>query len=100
MEGWKELVETSTLTAEILNAYLGVRLRLKELGYTEDMVDKINRVDTKLFNLRDEIMYKFEKLKNQIQNYGFDVNSSEINNYLQSKFDSINKLTPLEDGNN
>ena len=100
MEGWKQLVETSSLTAEILETYVGIRFRLQQLGYTEDMLNKINRVDSKLFSLRDVIAYKFEKLKSQIANYGFEVSSSELNDYFQSKFDNIDKLTPLEDGNN
>ena len=100
MEGWKQLVETSSLTSEILEAYVGIRFRLQQLGYSEDMLDKINRVDSKLFSLRDVIAYKFEKLKFQIANYGFEVSASELNDYFQHKFDNINKLIPLENGNN
>ena len=77
-----------------------MRLLLKELGYTEESLKNVTFGPTKLWLVRDELVSKIQELKKQIEYFGFEISLDEMTNYLYPKFNKINELTPLNDGNN
>ena len=77
-----------------------MRLLLKELGYTEESLSKVSSGPTKLWLLREELISKVQELKKQIEYFGFEISLDEMTSYLMPKFNKINELTPLKNGNN
>lgn len=77
-----------------------MRLLLKELGYTEESLKKVSSGPTNLWLLREQLVEKVQELKKQIEYFGFEITLDEMTSYLMPKFNKINELTPLNDGNN
>ena len=100
MEVWKKFIEESSLTPEILEKYLQIRLLLKELGHTEKSAERISSGPPRLFELRAEISHLMNETKKKLRKYGFEVSDEDFLLYFQSKMDKIDSLTPLNDGNN
>jgi hypothetical protein len=100
MEIWKKFIEESSMTSEIMEKYLAIRLLLKELGHTEKSIERIRTGPPRLFELRAEISHLMNEVKKKIRKYGFEVSDEDFLLYFQSKMDKIDSLTPLNDGDN
>jgi hypothetical protein len=98
MERWKELIESSSTLAEIIEIYMDIRMMLKELGHTEESIQTIHTAPGKLWSLRHKMTSKVEQLFSKISDYGFDITWPEFNGYLQPKLNNIDLLIPLNDG--
>jgi hypothetical protein len=57
MEIWKKFIEESSMTSEIMEKYLAIRLLLKELGHTEKSIERIRTGPPRLIELRAEISH-------------------------------------------
>ena len=100
MEVWKTFIEESSITAELLEKYMELRLYLRELGHTEESIKRISRAPQELWLLKDQFVNIEEKLFRQLLSYGFDVHRPEFRLYLEPKLNNIELLIPLNDGNN
>jgi hypothetical protein len=100
MEVWKTFIEESSITAELLEKYMELRLYLKELGHTEESIKRISRAPQELWHLKDQFVSLEEKLFRQLLNYGFEVHRPEFRLYLEPKLNNIELLIPLNDGDN
>jgi hypothetical protein len=100
METWKKFIEDLSMTPEILEKYLAIRLLLKELGHTEKSIQSIRTGPPRLFELRADIAHLMNEVKKKIRKYGFEVSDEDFLLYFQSKMDKIDSLIPLNDGNN
>jgi hypothetical protein len=100
METWKKFIEDLSMTPEILEKYLSIRLLLKELGHTEKSIQSIRTGPPRLFELRADIAHLMNEVKKKIRKYGFEVSDEDFLLYFQSKMDKIDSLIPLNDGNN
>jgi hypothetical protein len=100
MEIWKKFIEESSITQELVQKYLEIRLLLKELGHTEESAARIKSGPTRLFELKADIAMIADNLRRNLINFGFDVPPKELTLYFQSKMNKIDSLIPLNDGNN
>ena len=100
MEIWKKFIEESSMTSEIMEKYLAIRLLLKELGHTQKSIERIRTGPPRLFELRAEISHLMNETKQKLRKYGFEVSDEDFLLYFQSKMDKIDSLTPLNDGDN
>jgi len=100
MEIWKKFIEESSMTSEIMEKYLAIRLLLKELGHTEKSIERIRTGPPRLFELKAEISHLMNETKKKLRKYGFEVPDEDFLLYFQSKMDKIDSLTPLNNGNN
>ena len=100
METWKKFIEDLSMTPEILEKYLAIRLLLKELGHTEKSIQSIRTGPPRLFELRADIAHLMNEVKKKIRKYGFEISDEDFLLYFQSKMDKIDSLIPLNDGNN
>ena len=100
MEIWKAFIEESSITTELLEKYMELRLYLKELGHTEESIKRISQAPQKLWALRDQFINLEEKLFRQLLSYGFEVHRPEFRLYLESKLNNIDILIPLKHGDN
>lgn len=99
MERWKDFIETTSLTSELVQKYMEIRLYLKELGHTEDSIKRIHRAPGKLWSLKNQFENIQEKLWNQLNDWGFNVAMPEFLLYINPKLSKIDELIPLNDGN-
>jgi hypothetical protein len=100
MEIWKKFIEESSMTSEIMEKYLAIRLLLKELGHTQKSIERIRTGPPRLFELRAEISHLMNETKKKLRKYGLEVSDEDFLLYFQSKMDKIDSLTPLNDGDN
>ena len=99
MEIWERFIEENSITAQLVETYVELRSLLKELGHTEKSAARISSGPKELFQLRAEFVYLQDKLFKQLKSFGFDISENEYAVYLMSKFNKIDLLIPLNDGN-
>ncbi len=97
MEAWQKFLETSSLTTKVLEKYIEIRMYLKELGHTEESIQRIKTAPGKLWRLKEDLTQLNRKLWQQLDGYGFDIPWSELVIYLQPKMHKIDLEIPLND---
>lgn len=99
MKLWEKLAEQKITFRHLLDKYLEIRMYFKELGYTNEDLKKIGSAPPKLWRLRGQLDQLQDTLFAEIVYYGFDVNWDEFAEFLKPKYDNIDKITPLNNGN-
>lgn len=100
MEIWKKFIDNSNILNKIMEEYLEMRLLLKKLGHTESSIAKISSGPQELFDIGYRLASHIKNLQNQLKDYGMEVSNDDYKLYLKTKFDKIDLLIPLNDGNN
>ena len=96
---WKRLATDSIEKQTILHRYFELREEFKRLGLTEDDLSAPTIYSHKMWNLKSIIQSNFNSLLKKINDYGFDVSSKDLEEYINPKLLEINHLTPLNDVN-
>jgi hypothetical protein len=99
MTPWKRLASDSIEKQKILHNYFELRGEFKKLGFSEEDLVSPPVYSTKMWNLKSIIGSNYNSLLKKINDYGFDVSSRDLDNYIQPELLKINHLTPLNDGN-
>lgn len=99
MKGFKIFLSQSSYLRELLDIYLELRQHLQELGFSESDLENPPLYSKKMMDLQVEFQQKINVLRRTVRDYGFDVDRSEIIDYLEPQLQKINELTPLKDGN-
>jgi hypothetical protein len=99
MNIWKRLASDSIEKQRILHSYFELREEFKRLGFSEEDLESPPAYSHKMWQLKSIIQSNFNSLLKKINDYGFDVNSGELEKHLEPEFIKINHLTPLNDGN-
>jgi hypothetical protein len=98
MELWKKLASDSIEKQRILNIYFELREEFKRLGFTEEDLVAPPTYSHKMWQLKSIVQSNFNSLLKKINDYGFDVSSTDLEDYIHPEFLKINELTPLNDG--
>jgi len=86
---------------KILETYLELRRHFKELGFSEDQLEKPPKYTPNMMRLFHKFGDERDTLLNDVKSYGFDMSFDELTTYLTPLLKKINELTPLkENGNN
>jgi len=94
------LNESFTLK-KLLETYLELRRHFKELGFSEDQLEKPPKYTPNMMRLFQKFGDERDTLLNDAKSYGFDMSFDELTTYLTPLLKKINELTPLkENGNN
>jgi hypothetical protein len=94
------LNESFTLK-KLLETYLELRRHFKELGFSEDQLEKPPKYTPNMMRLFHKFGDERDTLLNDAKSYGFDMSFDELTTYLTPLLKKINELTPLkENGNN
>jgi len=94
------LNESFTLK-KLLETYLELRRHFKELGFSEDQLEKPPKYTPNMMRLFHKFGDERDTLLNDAKSYGFDMSFDELTTYLTPLLKKINGLTPLkENGNN
>jgi hypothetical protein len=100
MKPFEKFLESSVTMRELLDNYLELRLHLQEEGFSQEQLSRFMQPTIKMMTLREKFTNKKNALFRQIKDYGFDVNSDELNGYILPLLSKIDDITPLNNGNN
>jgi hypothetical protein len=95
---WKRLASDSIEKQRILNLYFELREEFKKLGFSEEDLVAPPGYSHKMWQLKSIITSNFNSLLRKINDYGFDVSTKDLEEYIQPELLKINHLTPLNDG--
>jgi len=98
MTPWKRLASDSIEKQRILNLYFELREEFKRLGFSEEDLVKPPTYSQKMFQLQSIIGLNYNSLLKKINDYGFEVSSKDLDEYIQPQLLKINHITPLNDG--
>lgn len=95
MKPWEKFVENVEITSDIEKTYLKLRKIFKREGWSE------KDLETPPYYPSD-LMRNFQKFSNQrndifrmLKDYGFEVDSNDVTDYIQNKLKKIDEITPL-----
>ena len=102
MKGWRKFAETLELTRELEDTYFKIREIFQREGWTQKDIERPPYYPNDLMFLHSKFQPKMREIIRTIRDYGFDVDKSEVNEYIIKKLSHIDDITPLrrEDGNN
>ena len=99
MKPFEKFLSTASSLRELLDVYLELRQHFQELGFSEKELERPPQYTNKMMQLQDRFQGKMNFLVRQVIDYGFQVDKSEIIDYVMPLLEKINELTPLRDGN-
>ena len=96
----KFLVHSSGLR-ELLDTYLELRKHLQEEGFSQEELERVTSPTIRMMLLYDRFNDKKNTLFRQIRDYGFEIHSDDLIEYIQPLLNKIDEITPLRyDGDN
>lgn len=102
MKGWRKFVETLELTKDLEQVYYKMRKIFLREGWSEEDLESPPYFPQDLLLLHSKFQPKRREIFQTIKDYGFDVDTDEIHNYIMDKLSHIDDITPLRksDGDN
>jgi hypothetical protein len=101
MKPYEIYLNESFTLKKLLETYLELRRHFKELGFSEDQLEKPPKYTPNMMRLFHKFGDERDTLLNDAKSYGFDMSFDELTNYLKPLLKKINELTPLKkNGNN
>jgi anti-sigma regulatory factor (Ser/Thr protein kinase) len=102
MEGWKKFAEVLELTKELEGTYLKLREFFQREGWTQKDIERPPYYTAELMDLHSRIKPLVWNIERTIRDHGFNVDETEVNNYIMNKISHIDDITPLRkpNGNN
>ena len=95
----EKFLQSRSDTRKILDTYLELRKEFQKLGFSESDLVSPPSYTYKMFRCHDIISSYIAQTVEDVNNFGIKASESEIRNYFLEKFNRINELTPLSDGN-
>ena len=102
MKTWKIFVNELQLTEDLEELYFKMRKIFQREGWTQEELSSPRYFPQDLLKLHSKFAPKVSEIIQTIRDYGFDVDKSEVNEYIIKKLSHIDDITPLSksDGNN
>ena len=97
MKAWKKFAETLELTRELEDMYFKIREIFQREGWSDKDLERPPYYPQDLMSLYHKFQNERDVLLNTINEYGFDVDSNDLMNYIQIKLKKIDNITPLKD---
>jgi len=95
-EGIKKLLNNSSKFRRVLDTYIELRLLLKDFGYTEETIHKVDTPEYDLIKVRQKILDQIFDLTKQV--HSFFPGDETWGVYLRDRFRKLDELYPLNDG--
>lgn len=99
MNVWKNFIEELNLTKKLEEIYFRIRLVLQREGWSDKDLERPSYYPQDLMSLYHKFQNERDVLLKTIKEYGFDVDSNDLINYIQIKLKKIDDITPLRDPN-
>ena len=102
MKAWRKFVDTLELTKDLEQDYFDMREIFQREGWSEEDLKSAPYLPQDLLRLHSTFTPKVLEIIQTIRDYGFDVDKSEVYDYITKKLSHIDDINPLrkEDGNN
>ena len=102
MKTWKIFVNELQLTEDLEELYFKMRKIFQREGWTQEELSSPRYFPQDLLKLHSKFAPKVSEIIQTIRDYGFNVDKSEVNEYIIKKLSHIDDITPLrkEDGDN
>jgi hypothetical protein len=102
MKIWKMFVDDLQLTEDLEQVYFEMRKIFQREGWTQEDLTSPRYFPQDLLKLHSTFTPKVLEIIQTIRDYGFDVDKSEVHDYIIKKLSHIDDITPLRepDGNN
>ena len=97
MEPWKKFIITLELTKDLEQDYFMMRKIFQREGWTQEELSSPRYFPLDLLDLHSKFTPKMREIFQTIKDYGFDVDKSEVNEYIIKKLSHIDDITPLRD---
>jgi hypothetical protein len=98
---FEKFLEGNSYLRELLDTYLELRLHFQEEGFSQEELKSITQPTYKMIRLGEKFIEKKKALFRQIQDYGFEIQQSDLLEYITPLLKKIDEITPLkENGNN
>lgn len=95
MNVWKNFIEELNLTEKLEEIYFRIRLVLQREGWSDKDLERPPYYPQDLMTLYHKFSNERDTLLKTIKDYGFDVDSDNLLNYLQNRLKKIDEITPL-----
>ena len=96
MNVWKNFIEELNLTKKLEEIYFRIRLVLQREGWSDKDLERPSYYPQDLMSLYHKFQNERDVLLKTIKEYGFDVDSNDLINYIQIKLKKIDDITPLK----
>ena len=102
MKGWRKFVDTLELTKDLEQVYFKMRKIFQREDWSKEDLKSPPYFPQDLLQLHSKFAPKVSEIIQTIKDYGFNVDKSEVNEYIIKKLSHIDDITPLRksDGNN
>jgi len=101
MKPFEKFLIHSSLVREILDTYLELRTHLQDEGFSQEELERVTSPTIRMMLLYDRFNDKKNTLFRQIRDYGFEIHSDDLIEYIQPLLNKIDEITPLKkNGNN
>ena len=96
MKTWKIFVNELQLTEDLEELYFKMRKIFQREGWTEEDLTSPRYFPQDLLKLHSKFTPKMLEIIQTIRDYGFDVDKSEVHEYIIKKLSQIDDITPLK----
>ena len=96
MNVWKNFIAALNLTKKLEEIYFRIRLVLQREGWSDKDLERPSYYPQDLMSLYHKFQNERDVLLKTIKEYGFDVDSNDLINYIQIKLKKIDDITPLK----
>jgi len=96
MDVWKNFIEELNLISKLEEIYFRIRLVLQKEGWSDKDLERPPYYPQELMSLYHKFHNERDLLLKTIKEYGFDVDSNDLINYIQIKLKKIDNITPLK----
>jgi len=96
MDVWKGFIDELNLTENLEEIYFRIRLVLQREGWSDVDLERPPYYPQDLMSLFHKFQNENDKLHKTLSDYGFDIDSNDLLNYIQIKLKKIDDITPLK----
>jgi len=98
---WLEYIVRFGDMKSVEDAFIKMRMALRDAGFTEEDLKSISSAPTEVFRLRDEVLNKIQNVNQQLMKYGMwnDDVKKNFDSYISRKLSKLEEKYPLNNGN-
>lgn len=96
MNAWKKFIDELNITETLEEIYFRIRLVLQREGWTDKDLQNPPYYPQDLMSLYHKFQNERDKIIKTIEEYGFEIDISDLTDYIQIKLKSIDDITPLK----
>lgn len=97
MDPWKKFIEELGIVDKLIEVYFNIRLIFQREKWSTKDLERPPYYPQDLMRLFQIFSNERDNIFNTVREYGFNVDSNDLTNYIQDKLKKIDETTPLND---